>query len=852
MDRSVISRLQERPGLLAFLIAAIAAIVLMLNGYGLAIGITNVLPHLFYIPIILVSYFYPRRGVLFACALSVIYCDMVFVSNPVFPGELLPAGGRVVMFIFIAAVVSFLTLRMQESEQQFRGVAERSSDVIILTDSAGRALYVSPSVRKNLGYDPAEITGHMPQTFIHPEDIGLLQEAVLHITRDSVMEEIMLRMRKKGGDYALIEFSGSPIIHAGHVTGMQVIGRDITERRKAQNALRESEEKYRMLADYTYDWEYWIAPDETILYTTPSCERITGYTAREFAEDKGLIRKIIHPDDIHALDHHMSEGFTRLEPGAVDFRIVHRNGDIRWIGHVCQPIYDARGDFIGRRSSNRDITARKRVEDELRDANRRLAEIIDFLPDPTMVIDAEGKVAAWNRAMEKLTGISAASILGKGDYAYATWFYGEKRPVLIDLILRGDEDAIATMYPRNHRQGHTILAEADIPRPDGTRLMFWITATPLFNHDGVTIGAIESLRDVTHQKAIARALRESKNYLDAIMNTISDPIFVKDREHRFVTVNEGFCRFTGHAREELLQKTDYEFFPREEADIFRKKDEDVFSTRTANENEETLTDAGGNRHTIVTKKSLYINGDGGEFLVGIIRDISDRKQMETALLEVNKKLNLLAGITRHDIRNQLLSLTAYLELSKDTLGDAAKTSEYILKEERAAHAIERQIAFTKEYQDLGAGTPAWQDVSSCLSLAVAVLPVRDIRVVDEIAGLEIYADPLFEKVFYNLIDNALRYGGPYMTMIRFGHQESGQDLTIIVEDDGAGISAEDRKRLFERGFGHHTGLGLFLSREILSITGITITGNGKPGKGARFAIVVPKGAWRRTSAPREK
>ena len=114
------------------------------------------------------------------------------------------------------------------------------------------------------------------------------------------------------------------------------------------------------------------------------------------------------------------------------------------------------------------------------------------------------------------------------------------------------------------------------------------------------------------------------------------------------------------------------------------------------------------------------------------------------------------------------------------------------------------------------------------------------------------ADPLFEKVFYNLIDNALRYGGPGMTTIRFRYQESGQDLTIFVEDDGAGISAEDRKRLFERGFGHHTGLGLFLSREILSITGITITENGEPGKGARFAIVVPKGAWRRTGTPREK
>jgi PAS domain S-box-containing protein len=724
MDLPVMSRLQERPGILAFFIAAITAIVLVLNGYGLSVGVTNVLPHLFYIPIILVAYFSPRRGVLFACVLSVIYCAMVFVINPVFPGELLPAGGRVVLFVLTAAVVSFLTQRMRESEQQFRGVAERSSDIIILTDPAGKALYVSPSVRKNLGWDPAEITGRTPQAFIHPEDIGLLQAAVLQITRDSRPVGILVRMRKKDGEYATIEFSGSPVVHAGQVTGMQVVGRD--------------------------------------------------------------------------------------------------------------------------------VTARKQADDELRDANRRLNETIDFLPDPTMVIDADGKVVAWNRALEKLTGIPAASILGKGNYAYATWFYGEQRPVLIDLVLRDDQDAITAQYPRRHRQGHTILAEADIARPDGTRLEFWITATPLFNRNGEIVGAIESLRDVTHQKVIARAWKESKNYLDAVMNTVSDPIFVKDREHRFVTVNDGFCRFVGHSREELLKKTDYDFFPKEEADIFRRKDEEVFSSRTANENEETLTDAQGSRHTIVTKKSLYVTRDNEEFLVGIIRDISERKQMETALLEVNKKLSLLSGITRHDIRNQLLSLTAYLELSKDTLGDAAKTAEYILKEERAANAIERQIAFTREYQDLGAGAPAWQVISSSLRHAVAALPVRDIRVVDEIAGLEIYADPLFEKVFYNLIDNALRYGGPGMTTIRFWYREAGQDLTILAEDDGTGIPAEDKKRLFERGFGHNTGLGLFLSREILSITGITITETGEPGRGARFAIVVPEGAWRRGGAPREK
>jgi signal transduction histidine kinase len=114
------------------------------------------------------------------------------------------------------------------------------------------------------------------------------------------------------------------------------------------------------------------------------------------------------------------------------------------------------------------------------------------------------------------------------------------------------------------------------------------------------------------------------------------------------------------------------------------------------------------------------------------------------------------------------------------------------------------------------------------------------------ANPEVYADPLFGKVFYNLIDNALRYGGAEMKIIRVSSQESERGLTITCEDDGVGISAEDKKLLFTRGFGKNTGLGLFLSREILAITGISITENGTPGKGARFEITVPKGAYRFT------
>jgi PAS domain S-box-containing protein len=228
----------------------------------------------------------------------------------------------------------------------------------------------------------------------------------------------------------------------------------------------------------------------------------------------------------------------------------------------------------------------------------------------------------------------------------------------------------------------------------------------------------------------------------------------------------------------------------------------------------------------------------------VLTDITERKRAEVALQQTNKQLNLLSSITRHDILNQLVALKVYLELSHEVIDNPTILAGYIEKEEQVANTIEHQISFTKDYQELGAAAPAWQNVNASIKKAVAGLPMRDVRVEVDLKNPEIFADRLFEKVFYNLIDNALRYGGADMKTIRVSSQEIDSGLLIVCEDDGVGISAEDKKRLFTRGFGKNTGLGLFLSWEILAITGITIIENGMPGKGAKFEITVPKGMWR--------
>ena len=238
-----------------------------------------------------------------------------------------------------------------------------------------------------------------------------------------------------------------------------------------------------------------------------------------------------------------------------------------------------------------------------------------------------------------------------------------------------------------------------------------------------------------------------------------------------------------------------------------------------------------------------VGGYNGRLVM--FRDVTENLKARQAIEMTNRKLNLLSSITRHDMLNKLTGLGGYIELAKSEKDEAVLKS-YLSIMEKITLVFQEELEFTRDYQDLGVKAPVWQDVAVVIRGKAAYLSGRDIRVDIDIhpEGLEVYADLLLEKVFYNLIDNALRYGGERMTAIRVTSREMDGSLILLFEDNGAGIPVEDKPRLFTKGFGKNTGLGLFLSREILSITGISITENGEPGKGARFEIAVPKGMYR--------
>ena len=267
--------------------------------------------------------------------------------------------------------------------------------------------------------------------------------------------------------------------------------------------------------------------------------------------------------------------------------------------------------------------------------------------------------------------------------------------------------------------------------------------------------------------------------------------------------------------------------------------------------ETSLLAGNGVRRSVIVKGKPVRYGNKPAALLFLI-DITERKVLEDQLTKradellkisaslrlANKKLNLLSSITRHDINNQLMGMKMFLGVLETEQSDPA-LAEYCRNATAAADRIAGMIQFTREYEEIGITAPAWHDCRTVVDTAAGQAPHGQVVIHNDIpAGREVYADPLVVRVFYNLMDNAVRYGQK-ITALRFSLAEHDGKSVIVCEDNGVGVPAGEKERIFDRGFGKNTGLGLALSREILDITGITIKETGTPGTGARFEMTVP-------------
>ena len=261
---------------------------------------------------------------------------------------------------------------LQESGDKFREMTELLPEIVYECDAQGNVTFVNKAGLKKYGITQEDIDkGVKTQQFLTPGDRKRAGENLEKILRDIEKGPFEYTAQQKdGSEFPIISYS-SPIIRDGKPVGNRGICVDITDRKKAEEKLRKSEDKFRLLADYTYDWEYWINEDGKYIYTSPSCQRITGYSSDDFYNNPKILFNLVHPDYAEMIcGHYHTEG-EKLKPlCTMEFSIINRNGEVRWIAHNCIPVFDNQGHFLGRRGSNRDITERRQSEE----AGARLEE----------------------------------------------------------------------------------------------------------------------------------------------------------------------------------------------------------------------------------------------------------------------------------------------------------------------------------------------------------------------------------------------------------------------------------------------------------------------------------------------
>ncbi len=340
------------------------------------------------------------------------------------------------------------------------------------------------------------------------------------------------------------------------------------------------------------------------------------------------------------------------------------------------------------------------------------------------------------------------------------------------------------------------------------------------------------------------ALRDSEERYRALFEGANDPIFIFEGD-RFADCNSKALGTFQCTREFLIGKTPWDLSSPIQPDGVPAPASAVEKMKAAYAGQPQFFEwriAAPSGKIYDTEMSVSrVDVKGPPCLQAIVRDVTARKKTEAALLGANRKMHLLSSVTRHDILNQLTILQGYLGLVRDQATDPVLL-DYLDRQETAIGFIQRQIAFAQDYSGLGDRAPEYQDLGECVARAATNLPPV-LTLMTEVDGVEVYADPMFEKVFYNLFENAVRYAGPAPT-VRVDCSCREESLVISVEDDGPGIPADEKEKIFLRGFGKNTGLGLFLVREVLAMTGIVVRETGEAGQGARFEMLVSRGCWR--------
>jgi PAS domain S-box-containing protein len=745
---------------------------------------------------------------------------------------------------------------IRASEEKFRVLVELSLDGIIITDFLGKLLFANRAAGLIVDAPDYEamIGKKNVMDFVAPESkVDVLRDfgkVALGIDAYLVYYKLITATKRE----VWVECIGKKI-QFGDSSAMLVSMRDVTERKLAEERKQESETKFSTIfRNSPVSLTLVSATDGTFIDVNDAFLRSTGYSRHEVVGSMAVALGIFADKSEYKRFSTLLRNQRTVHGMEMKCRI--KNGEIRTCRFSSGIIMmDAKPHIL---STVDDITEQKATELALQalvrsmvgtiglDSLRKITENVSSWLGADCVMVGEIQpdrqtVKVLSMLLDRkevhdfsytLKGTPCEYVADKGFCLYpdnAIALFPESKD-LVELKIRG---YIGT--PLRNSGGHVIGILCALSRNP-------LTPAP----------AIQEIMDIIAVKAAAeveriqteRALYESEEKYRTLFDNAGDVIFIHDMNGRILAFNTLASEKLGYTRPELMSMMvgdvdSPENAPHAPARIALLKEQVHISFETVHRRKDGLL------IPIVVSAKL-ITWEGQPAVMSICHDITERKRAEQAIHQANKKLNLLSSITRHDIKNKLMSLDGFVAILHKKIPDPS-FENYFSRITTASNQITNMIQFTKEYEKIGVHAPMWQDIRILVENAGRDNALSQITLKNDFpANTEIFADPLITKVFFNLIDNSVRHGGK-ITTIRFSLEDRDGDRVIVCADDGEGVSTEEKERIFDLGFGKNTGFGLAISREILDITGITINETGEPGKGVRFEIAIPGGQFRSVS-----
>jgi two-component system sensor histidine kinase/response regulator len=422
--------------------------------------------------------------------------------------------------------------RLERTEERSRMILESAGEGIFGTGKDGLVNFINRAGLAMLGFKAEEVIGQQIHDLVHhthadgtpyPIEECPMHQTMVRGTSAKIDDEILWR---KDGTRFHVEYSSVPIAKNGTITGSVVVFSDITERKKAEEELQ----KLSSAIEQSQVSVVITDPNGTIEYVNPKFTQVTGYS---FDEAVGQNPRILNAG-FQSAEFYKGLWGT-IKAGNVwqgELANKKKNGEIFWENVTISPLRNKEDQITHFVAVKEDITERKQASEALKNSEERLAQIINFLPDPTWVIESEGKVVTWNRAMEALTGVAAEDMVGRGNYEYALPFYGERRPILIDLVREWNPE-YEKKYLSIKKEGNTLVSESHHPNLGDGGMYLMGTASLLYDAAGQVAGAIESLRDITERRHMEDELIEAKHLADEANKAKGD--FLANMSHEIRT-----------------------------------------------------------------------------------------------------------------------------------------------------------------------------------------------------------------------------------------------------------------------------------------------------------------------------